>query len=306
MKLKDLITLEEVKLSPKNTSKSISGVLKNNSVIGKGYQALVYDSKSKPDTVIKIVPILGEHDSAYQFLRLCVNNQNNPFLPNIHSYKSYNIKTLSADDKQFLDDVGYYALSDDSYKATSIMFIVTEKLEDSETKIINAFKKLGIPSEDDLMKYHDYNIGMNLKISYVVTNYFRSKANRLKLRNSVENKDFKNVMRLLEPLFKNYYPDLHLKNFMVRQNGELVFNDPIVQNTENLDLDNLSDFIPSNDSKRKTGFEHLTQDEKDLINKYKGKISSTKDYKQLPDEEQKIIKQVFKSEFRFLNWIYSF
>lgn len=60
---------------------------------------------------------------------------------------------------------------------------------------------------------------------------FANPFKRQELKQSSSNRQFKQALRLLEPLFKYGEPDLHKKNIMLRQttNGpELVLVDPII------------------------------------------------------------------------------
>jgi hypothetical protein len=52
---------------------------------------------------------------------------------------------------------------------------------------------------------------------------------RKHIYNTTKDKNLKQALRLLEPLFKHYWPDMHIGNIMQRSDNHLVFIDPVAQ-----------------------------------------------------------------------------
>lgn len=72
---------------------------------------------------------------------------------------------------------------------------------------------------------HDILAGMNLKV-----NNHNAKTHLTTVRHTTDDKMLKQALRLLGPLFNRYGIDLHYDNYMFRENGELVINDPVTYN----------------------------------------------------------------------------
>jgi hypothetical protein len=291
----ELENIHEAKLPPKYSTKEISGILPKHSVIGSGYQALVYESSKHPNSVVKIIPITGENDPTYQFLRLCVNSKN-PYFPKIYSYKTYNTKKLTPDDLEYLkNSYDDFYLSGPGYiNAKYLLFIVVEKLEHSDD-IIKLLQDVGLPLTDD-----DY---------VAVQSYFHTKAARKSVMNYTTDINFKNALRHLEPLFANYNPDLHIDNFMVRNDGHLVINDPVVDshisssmgtNTFNIvkrKSTSYTDNIIPDVSTKLINQDEFTNDAIKLFKRYKDITKN--DVKNLSIEQLNTIKKVYVSIFKF-------
>ena len=63
-----------------------------------------------------------------------------------------------------------------------------------------------------------------------VSMLFQTKKNRSILRNRSKNAQFSQALRLMEPLFSRFHPDVHLGNVMFRKAGDsyqLVLVDPL-------------------------------------------------------------------------------
>lgn len=68
-------------------------------------------------------------------------------------------------------------------------------------------------------------------------NAFNNPKFRKHIQQSTNNKFLKQALRLLEPLFKHYDPDVHQDNIMQRQNNQFVFIDPISHKEHDLPQD---------------------------------------------------------------------
>ena len=89
MKLNEI--LEKPIKNLKQGSKPTTDLLRhsNLSAVGVGAQAIAYMHQKFPDKIIKTVQILNSSDPVYQYVRLCLNHQNNPYFPKIASVKQF-------------------------------------------------------------------------------------------------------------------------------------------------------------------------------------------------------------------------
>ena len=217
MKLKDLLNEEMTKaINDLSTSKKTLQKEPNSlqwSRIGRpGQQAVAYTVDRKPDKnqVVKVVDMVNTADPAYQFLRLCKSHQNNPHFPQIYNVKQYPAK-----------NGGYHM-------------------------IINMERLYHISHTDENILYELFGIENNGTLDIHITNLdlmFDEPETRKLIIELTKFKSLKQAMRLLEPLFKNYMPDMHSGNIMYRKtpNGPvLVFLDPIqYDNTNTFDINDL-------------------------------------------------------------------
>ena len=168
--------------------------------IGNGTQAEVFTSNKHPTKAIKILfAYSGIEDAGYQFIRLCLNHQDNPHFPKI-----YNIK-------QYPEGPNEHRL-----------LIVMEKLEKVKKSDIGLIEQL---------------IGMKIANNSDIRNtsgelneIFENPKLRKEIIQNTKYPSLKEALRLLEPMFRHYSPDMHLGNIMIRQspNGpEVVFIDPL-------------------------------------------------------------------------------
>lgn len=165
--------------------------------IGVGQQSKVFAYDKHPGKVVKITMALnGKEDPAYQFLRVCLSHQNNPFFPKIYNVKQYP--------------------SGDELK----LIISMEKLEHLNNQDFEKIQQLMnipfIPEPED--KQEAVTGGMH--------HSFTKPGVRKHIINNTKNPHLKQALRLLEPLFQHYGPDMHLGNIMKR-GSQFVFIDPI-------------------------------------------------------------------------------
>lgn len=185
-----------------------------------GVNSMVYTMKKYPNAVIKMTPVHGKDAMAVQFLRVCTNNQTNPFFPKIYAYKLMKSKQLSEEEKDLLyskykTGVDFEIFGDLPY----VLIMVVEKLKPlnsvSLTQQVKLFKDIGVDVEIIRDKFIDmYDI-------------FDEPKDRLDIIKNTPNKDFAKALRLLEPLFNNYQQDMHDGNFMLR-GSQLVIIDPVI------------------------------------------------------------------------------
>ena len=212
--------LNEKKLEIKSSSKEISPIIKDFNVLGSGVQSIVYENKKHPNSIIKLSYIKDESDATYQFLRLCVNHQDNQYLPKIFAYKLYESKELTDEDKLQLKKFNNFNINDKTHK---VLLTVVEKLKpilslDINTQI-KVLKNAGVPVDLDnkeISSWWDYfmNLLETFKIEFLIKNNI--------------SKDIINLRRVLKPLFNRYGDDLNINNIMVRDNNHIVITDPIV------------------------------------------------------------------------------
>ena len=101
MKVSELF---EKKLEFKTSKKPIHGIIQSKQLnhLGTGVTAIAYEHKKRPNTVIKTIQLLGKDDVTFAFVRLCINNKQNPFLPKIYAAKVYNVKQMDDDEREQL------------------------------------------------------------------------------------------------------------------------------------------------------------------------------------------------------------
>ncbi len=162
-----------------------------------GLQAKAYQQASNlgKDVVVKVVRITGDSDPAYQFLRLCQNHQANPHFPKIYSVKEYQNKGGS-----------------------STLIITMEKLYriPDDNKLL--YKLFGLTPAD-----------IDLTLNTLLYTFDEVEL-RKEIVTKTQYQSLKQAMRLLEPLFRHYLPDIHQYNIMCRKSSQgtvLVFLDPI-------------------------------------------------------------------------------
>ncbi|MCK9369749.1 hypothetical protein M0R04_07585 [Candidatus Dojkabacteria bacterium] len=202
MKLSDLVT--------EQLNKPIGDIHKSTKVLAKvpqsnkwnqigvsGLQAKAYQQASKlgKDVVIKVVRITGDSDPSYQFLRLCHNHQTNPHFPKIYSIKEYQNKGGS-----------------------SVLIITMEKL-------------YRIPDDNKLLYYLFGLMPNDIDLTLSTLLYtFDELELRKEIATKTQHASLRQALRLLEPLFRHYLPDIHQYNIMYRKSPRgptLVFLDPI-------------------------------------------------------------------------------
>jgi hypothetical protein len=219
MKIRELI---EIKLDVPTSSKEITGLINSPGLkpLGAGWQALAYGLKSRPGTVVKTTNITGENDPVFQFIRVAKNHQDNPFFPRIGKIKMYATKRIPDDerDEQMLEILpGKFTPEFRDY----MLVYVTEELIPTDT----------LPEEQvrDII-INLINTNSEKPLRQFVSMLFQTKKNRAILRNRSKNEYFTQALRLLEPLFSRFHPDVHLGNVMFRKSGDsyqLVFIDPL-------------------------------------------------------------------------------
>jgi hypothetical protein len=221
MRLRELL---EKKLEINKTEKDISGIINNPKLkpIGAGWQSIAYAHTNHPNMIAKTINIHGDNDPVFQFIRVAKNNSSNPYFPKIFKIKRYNSSDLDTDerDEQMLDIAPKEFTPE---RRDEMLFCTMERLQ--ETDSINS---------DELFKLMS-SIGINIQFekknpSEVLSNLFSDAVSRKRIRNNTTDNNLKQAMRLMEPLFNKYHPDLHLKNIMLRktQNGyHMVFIDPL-------------------------------------------------------------------------------
>lgn len=217
--------INELKLDVPMSSKSIHPFLKSKEYehLGTGHQAIAYYSKKFPGKAIKTIYISGKNDPQYQFLRVCVNHQNNPYFPKIYAYKMYKAKEFEYTDEADYEYASINPTNDPFEVPPSrkpyVLLVVMEKLikfdEDNDRILKPLLSKLNI-------SYSEYLD----KPSSSVRNKFLDSTFRKKLIASTTDKYFAQALRIMDPLFNKFYPDIHFSNIMIRSNGQVVFVDP--------------------------------------------------------------------------------
>lgn len=222
--------LDKTSSKIKSTDKPITGLLKhdNQTVIGSGIQAIAYLHKKFPGKIIKTIQISGPEDPSYQFLRLALNHQDNPYFPRIYSVKKYTTKQVMEIKRQlqfrglgaFLMGAGNYLPKQKKYTLIVVMEpLKEERITDAEVKL------LGIPN--NMLPRERKKIKPGLMPEYLIRMAFYDPGQRKHTINYVKDPTLKQALRLLEPLFRHYQPDMHGGNILKRSDGHLVFADPV-------------------------------------------------------------------------------
>lgn len=216
----------------RTTKKPVSDLMDtpHHTVVGIGAQTIAYLHKKFPGKIIKTVQITGKDDSIYQFLRLVLKHQDNPYFPKIFSVKmyptneiNYNVRGDMFDDIDSSED-----FSPPPSQLGYTLYIVTEKLTKLDwityediTKF--GLQKLVLPKSLE-GTYKNVN-HMKFKYAFKFADY------RQHMQQVVQDPKLKQALRLLEPLFRHYEPDMHFNNIMLRGN-QWVFIDPVTNPSE--------------------------------------------------------------------------
>jgi len=216
----------------KTSDKPVNDVWPNQKVLGIGAQSIAYLHKKYPDKVVKTIQVTGTADQSYQFLRLCTKHQNNPYFPKIYAMKYYPSKQEPNNKLDFRDEdfEDYY----DDYppaRLDNTLIIVTEFLTPLTDITNDDIHRLGLD---------DFELPNNM-ISYKGRNditfsmAFKNPTWRKYMQVHATDPQLKQALRLLEPLFKHYEPDMHTNNVMIRPPNQWVFIDPISANYDDDD-----------------------------------------------------------------------
>lgn len=170
---------------------------KNWSTIGSGWASQAHVNQKRPNEVIKHTYLLhqGEQTCTYQFLRICLNHQDNPYFPKVKKATGYPGQ---------LDNSGVTRL-----------ITIMERLERMNNKDI---QHLGILCGVDKPEE---------KQQYIRTMFADASIRREIIRNTPD-PQFAQAIRLLSPLFAQFGSDMHFSNIMVRTGPQrqLVIIDP--------------------------------------------------------------------------------
>jgi hypothetical protein len=221
MKLHHII---EKQLDIPRSKKAISGIIqnKNTHVLGSGIQAIAYAHKKHPNSIVKAIAVSGKDDPAYQFLRICVNHPDNPFFPTVYKAKMYNTREMSDSELEFVEaqlSLGM-APEESLYQILCVVERLKEFSLERGTTQCEILANLGIVK---FRKVDNNNIGA---FRVEAANVFKTKESRSLLYQRATDPQLKQALKLLEPLFNKYDPDMHLGNVMLR-GTQLVIVDPV-------------------------------------------------------------------------------
>ncbi len=231
-----LVDLYEKKVEFPRSRKAITGILKSKQLqhLGTGVQAIAYQHKKHPNTVIKTIQLSGGmNDTVLAFVRLCINHKDNPFFPKIYTAKIFNSADLTASEREVLyQDIDSYDSPPD--KKELVLVLVMERLfpihtpdnVDSAIGLLQTLKVL----PDDLSTLPLNMLDVEDPLFSVKVPFKTAKGRQFLMKNS-DNPKFVQALRLLEPLFRKGHADLHRQNIMIRRTGigpQLVLADPIV------------------------------------------------------------------------------
>jgi hypothetical protein len=227
MKIRELL---EKKLVIPKSKKPISGIIQSRGLshLGTGWQAIAYKLKSRPNTVVKTMAVHGENDPVFQFLRVASNHQDNPYFPKVYFMKMYPMDDSSKAEREYEMDL-VYPNELPPGRRDNVIVSSMEKLNEFSTlgeqgglAVLNA---IGIHPKQPERKFN-YPVST---VNYIST-LFEKPESRKQIFNLTTDPQLKQALRLMEPLFRKFHPDVHGGNIMYRNgpNGpHLVFVDPV-------------------------------------------------------------------------------
>ena len=230
-----ILDLLEKKYTFPRSRKKITGLISSPKLqhLGSGVQAIAFAHKKHPNTVIKTIQVWGEQDPVLAFVRICMNHQDNPFFPRIYHAKLYDIDKMSDEEREVLFS---HIDPEDSPPdpGSAVIVLVMEKLypihiPENEEMAIKMLQKLGVLPADLSTLTYVGSTEVRPPLS-ATSKAFDTPMKRKQLRQQSDNPQFIQAMRLLEPIFRQHYPDLHKKNIMIRKTisgPQLVLADPV-------------------------------------------------------------------------------
>ncbi len=197
---------------------------KHNIPFSQGFQATTTQHNKFPNSITKHINIHNTNDPQYQFIKLALKHQNNPFFPKIFSAKLYNNPNPS-----YIDDNN---ISPQQPGFNKVLIITMEKLFP-----IHINQQTLIDFNIHNIFTTDHNKPWTNQPHIQFRRAFNDPNIRKHIQHSTNNKFLKQALRLLEPLFNHYDPDVHQDNIMQRLNNHFVFIDPISHKEHDLPQD---------------------------------------------------------------------
>lgn len=210
----------------KSSNKLVSDIIanSNNKVVGIGAQSIAYLHKKFPGKVIKTIQISGTSDPSYQFIRMCLKHQDNPYFPKIFSVKMYNSKQYNKESDRYTEFDNIVDNDVPPAAQNNVLIVVTEKLTDMTGITLQDLERYGIEDFPIPSKMKGYKRQHSIQFRLA----FKDRDFRQYMQQVVTDQHLKQALRLLEPLFRHYEPDMHDGNIMIRQPNQWVFIDPVV------------------------------------------------------------------------------
>lgn len=233
MKLYEVLQKSSPKIKTTTKSRTVSDIIrhKDQQMIGTGVQAIAYLHKKFPDKIIKTVQFDHFSDPGYQFIRLALNHQDNPYFPRIYAVKEYKTKEVSysqrIQDRTELDPE--HKLDKLPAQQSRTLLVVMEKLYplDMTQDILDQFGITNIARFVHRTDLKSTKLTDSTKTFMAIRAAFESAKMRQEMIRFVVDPKLKQALRLLEPLFRIHRPDMHYENIMRRSTGDIVFMDPI-------------------------------------------------------------------------------
>lgn len=230
-----MLLLEIRPLLPQSSKKVEIPNIRNSTHLGAGIQGFARSLGGNPNTVVKIA-LISKEDAYEQFLRLCLAHQDNPFLPKIKAVKKYRIDTLGiVEHRSLLMSLGVktpnmptpWMLS----KLHWMIIIAMERLVPIKDRSVHAqippmlHTLYGDTVMDSVSGDFDDDELNSISDLLMFMKYYRDM-----IIQNTPNKQFRNVLRLLGPLWNKWYMDTKSDNMMIRptpSGPQLVFLDPV-------------------------------------------------------------------------------
>jgi hypothetical protein len=204
--------------------------------LGAGIQGFARKFLGRPNTVVKIA-LMGDSDAYEEFIRVATAHQNNPFFPRIMAVKKYRIDSLSY--SEYVDIMGKLDVSDvfmdermlDSM--TWMMILVMEELvsaEQPELEDAIVHNLTQLYSEEAMNIIYD-SLGRSDDMEVdALLSILNHKFIRKIVTKNTPNPQFRDALRLMNPLLIKNMADIRSANVMIRLTGhgpQLVFIDPV-------------------------------------------------------------------------------
>lgn len=215
--------LEEIvsKKAPQNFSRDRinyqMGVLgRSLKQLGSGHQSTAFGHINKPNMVVKTIQ-LKDNDPVIPFLEICLANKTNPFLPRIYTIKEYKRERdryliITMERLKMLRGPGNPFNGFDLFYALRILPSPRDKQHPLYVRI----------------QQSNWNFG---ELTDALYDMFSEPYLRQWLVKNTPNKQLAQVITQLDHLFDEFYADLHLDNFAIRDTGstpQLVLFDPVM------------------------------------------------------------------------------
>ncbi len=176
--------------------------------LGSGAQGRAITHPKQANVAIKIANVYDvDHDPYVEFVKLALENQDNPFFPRI-----YKAKLVRMGDSIYQLVLNMERLHN----------ISNPNIADA---VVENFKRLGFPQD-----VADTTTADITKDVVKIRKWLEQRTNRQQLAKTTPNPNFREALTLLEPFLEKFKNDMHAQNWMARltpSGPQLVIIDPL-------------------------------------------------------------------------------